>query len=217
MIHFEVALQLTSDHFHRCNAIDFACADGPLIPSLSKYYNEVIAIDSNPKYILYCQKLIAETGLSNVKPICNKNITIGELQDMIQGRNYCIMYLLEALEHIGELGNQYESQVQFLKDLFNIMDDGMIVISVPKMFGPSYLLQTAGLYLLGQSLDNRGRYSLLDMIKKGLFINTEEYEARWHYGHEGFNYKKMEKKLRDNFTIIKMVDILFQRVYLIKY
>src|SRR5580693_4791377 len=37
--HFETVLQLTKEYFHKCNVIDFGCADGIFLPSISKYFN----------------------------------------------------------------------------------------------------------------------------------------------------------------------------------
>jgi len=39
--HFEAALYLTKEYFHKCNVIDFGCADGVFLPSLAKYFNKV--------------------------------------------------------------------------------------------------------------------------------------------------------------------------------
>ena len=43
--HFEHALRLTREHLCEFNAIDFGCADGPFLPSLSGYFRHVVAID----------------------------------------------------------------------------------------------------------------------------------------------------------------------------
>ena len=45
-LHFEIALRLTRKYFYKSSAIDFGCADGIFLPSLSKYFKSVLAISN---------------------------------------------------------------------------------------------------------------------------------------------------------------------------
>src|ERR1035437_6268263 len=74
--HFEYALHLTKKHFGNCNVIDFGCADGPFLPSLSKYFNHVLGVDSNPQFVKLAEKLVETSQLTNVEVLCNSRLTL---------------------------------------------------------------------------------------------------------------------------------------------
>jgi 2-polyprenyl-3-methyl-5-hydroxy-6-metoxy-1,4-benzoquinol methylase len=221
--HFEAALELTEKYFHSANVIDYGCSDGPFLPSLSKYFNNITGIEINLEKINIAFRLIQKMNLLNIRLILIENIQYSQpivqmdfIKSKLEGRNYKIIFLLEALEHIGDKDNLYVSQINFLKDLFRIIDeDGIIVISVPKMFGLAYFFQIIGLRLLGQHPEH-SCHSIKTLIKASFWIDTDNVEKLWCGGHEGYNYKKLEKILNNNFYILSMKDIVFQKVYLIK-
>ena len=221
--HFEAALALTAEYFHSVNVIDYGCADGPFLPSLSNYFNNVIGIDVNPNYLDVAFRLIQTMNLKNVRLICNENIQPSQpivrtdfIKSKFEGQNYQIIFLLESLEHIGDKNNLYSSQVEYLKELFKMIDDdGIMVISVPKMFGLAYLFQIIGLRLLGQHPEY-SYHSFITLIKAAFWIDTDSIEKLWRGYHEGYNYKKLEKNLQKNFHILSAKDIVFQKIFLIK-
>lgn len=122
-MHFEYALRLTKKYFHKCNVIDFGCADGPFLPSLAMYFNSVVAIDENPEYVELARKVVSEGGLKNVKCVCNRDLTWDEVKSKIGNEKYHILYLLETLEHVGDKSNLWESKVNFVKELFELIDE----------------------------------------------------------------------------------------------
>lgn len=215
MAHFEMALRMTSKYFHNNNAIDFGCAEGPFLQSVSKYYKKAIGIDRKQDYLHIASILIDKMQLKNVRLLCNDGMTILEQKQLIGEDGYKVLYILEALEHIGDRKDLYNSQIRFLNDLFQLIDDdGIIVISVPKMFGLSYLFMSIGLKLLRQPMDKK--FSVQHIIHKAFFLNTEQFEREWDHSHEGYNYKKLEHELQKNFKIIHKRNIIFQNIYVIK-
>ena len=209
--HFEHALLLTREHFHKCNVIDFGCGDGPFLPSLAKYFNRVLAIDKHPKYIELASKVVSSTGLDNVELLCNRDLTSDDIKSKMGNENYHILYLLETLEHVGDKSNLWGSRVDFIKELSGLIDEsGMIVISVPKMIGISFLLQRLGLFLSGA---HREPISMNNVLRASLFDDTTDLEKRWQGGHLGFNHKKLESHLGKEFHILKKKTLLFQLVY----
>jgi 2-polyprenyl-3-methyl-5-hydroxy-6-metoxy-1,4-benzoquinol methylase len=123
--HFEAALELTAKYFHSANVIDYGCADGPFLPSLSNYFNNVIGIDIDQKSLDIALRLIKKMKIKNVRLIYNEHIHGSQptiqpdiIKSKFEGQNYKIIFLLEALEHIGNKDNLYPSQVEFLKDFF---------------------------------------------------------------------------------------------------
>jgi 2-polyprenyl-3-methyl-5-hydroxy-6-metoxy-1,4-benzoquinol methylase len=209
--HFEHALRLTKDYFHKCNVIDFGCGDGPFLPSLASYFNYVIGVDRNPNFIDLASKVLSEARIKNVKLICNRDLTLDDLKSRIGGERYHILYLLETLEHIGDKSNLWESKVNFVKELFDLIDErGIIIISVPNMVGIPFLLQRLGFFLLGA---NREPISKTNLLRASFFNDTTDLEREWQGGHLGFNHKKLERHLGKEVHILKRKNILFQIMY----
>lgn len=210
--HFNKVLKLTKD-YKNYNVIDFGCADGPFLPSLSKYFNSVLGIDNDPIRIKIASKLVDELEIQNVKLTCNEDIDMETLKSTLKD-NYQILYLLETLEHVGDKNRLYESKIDFINSLFSLIDEnGIIVISVPKMVGITFLLQRFGLSLLRLY---KHPLSKKNLIKASFLNDTTDLEKEWDGGHLGFNHKKLEKHLKTNFKVIKKVNLLFQVVYLIQ-
>ena len=78
--HFEQALKMTQKFFYNTNVIDFGCADGPFLPSLSKYFNHVLAIDIVPRNLKLASKLSNIMNLRNVELLCNDNMTFNDVK-----------------------------------------------------------------------------------------------------------------------------------------
>lgn len=212
-MHFEIALKLTRRYFNKCNVIDFGCADGAFLPSLAKYFNHVIGVDKVPVFVNIASKLCNELCLNNVELICNDALPIRDLGSKTSSKKFHILFLLEIIEHIGSKGSLYESKNNFLKELFTLIDkNGLIVISVPKMTGISFLLQQIGYTLFGLK---REPISIGNLIKASILNNTDDLEKQWNGEHLGFNHNKFEKCLATEFNIISKKDIFYQVIYLI--
>lgn len=212
--HFELSLKLTRDYFHKCNVIDFGCADGVFLPSLAKYFTRVVAIDIVPGFIELSSKLVNAMGLNNVELICNDALTINDVKSRISSEKYHILYLLETIEHVGSKDSLYKSKIDFLKAIATLVDEeGIIIISVPKMVGISFLIQRIGLAI---TRSRRELISLSDLFKACFLSDTTGLEKQWKGGHLGFNHRKLESYLKNEFRLLKKRDLLFQVVYVIK-
>jgi 2-polyprenyl-3-methyl-5-hydroxy-6-metoxy-1,4-benzoquinol methylase len=210
--HFEEALKMTSERFHNANVIDFGCADGPFLPSLSKYFNHVVGIDNNPAFIKISAKVVETMHLNNVKLIGNDNLTFDAVKSRIAGEKYQILFLLETLEHVGDKSALWESRVKFIRELFSLLDEkGIIILSVPIMVGASFFLQRLGFLLL--NVKSQEKVSTTDLFKASLLNDTTNLEKMWHGGHLGFNHKKLERYLKKNFKILEKKNITFQVIY----
>ena len=91
LMHFEYALRLTKEYFHKADVIDFGCADGPFLPSLSKNFNHVAAIDRNSDFLKIASELVNTMQLDNVKLICNSDMAANMLKTQITGSKYSIL------------------------------------------------------------------------------------------------------------------------------
>jgi len=198
--HFEHALQLTREYFGDVNVIDFGCADGPFLPSLSKYFNNVVGVEKGHTNAKVAYEVVRKMHLKNVELICNADLTLDDLKLKMPNHKYHILYLLETLEHIGDKSAPWGLKVSFVKDLFGLIDEnGIIVISVPNMVGISFLLQRLGLFLLNQ---NREPISVANLLRASLFNDTTDLENQWRGGHLGFNHKKLETHLKKDFKLL---------------
>jgi 2-polyprenyl-3-methyl-5-hydroxy-6-metoxy-1,4-benzoquinol methylase len=214
--HFEAALELTKDYFQRSNVIDFGCADGVFLPSLSRHFDRVLAIDRNPVFIKTAAKLVEALRLDNVEVRSSETIHAREPNERGTEQRYHIMYLLEIIEHIGSREALYQSKIDFLKNVSSLIEnDGLLVISVPKMIGIPFLLQRLGLAVFGLQ---REEISFRNLLRAGLFRNTDDLEKNWQgvNAHLGFNHKKLERYIARNFTIVKKKHLLFQMIYVVR-
>ena len=218
--HFEYALRLTQQYFNKFNVIDFGCADGPLLPSLAKYFNYVIGIDTEPDFIELASRVVDSSGLKKVILICNKNLTADELKFKLRDYKFEILFLLETIEHIGDRNDLWHSKIKFINELFTLLEqDGIIVVSVPKMVGIPFLLQRIGLFTLNSEREN---ISFDNLIRSSVFKDTTSLEKNWQswqmgkIGHLGFNHLKLERLLEKEFNIIKKKDIFSQIIYVMQ-
>jgi len=219
--HFEIALKLTSNYFHKVNVIDLGCADGPFLPSLSKYFNTVVGIEYNQKAINFAKMAVDKQNLHNVSLLCNNNKKISDIKKELGTQIFSVIFLMEVVEHVGNnWKTMYQDKLAFLKEASTLIEsDGFIIISVPKMIGLSFLIQTVGQIVF--DLDNKKH--ILDMPLKSflkcVFLNnTDDLEYLWvpFYTHMGFNHKKFEYYIKTDFDIIKSKSDLFQQIYIIK-
>jgi 2-polyprenyl-3-methyl-5-hydroxy-6-metoxy-1,4-benzoquinol methylase len=215
LLHFEAALACAKDYFHRCNVIDYGCADGPFLPSLSKYFNNVTGVDLRQDRINIAQKLLDDCSLKNVALICEMD-AINVKRQLNKGNNK-VLFLLETLEHIGMTScnkNVYDQRIDFINSLFALLDDdGIIILSVPKMVGLSLLFQYLGLKILGQHTEP---ITIKNLFKASIFNDTLELEKNCIGTHLGFNFKTMKKYMDKNYHMIDKKDLIFQMVYVIK-
>ncbi len=214
--HLELALKKSHKWFYITNAIEIGCADGVFIPSLSKYFTHVVAIDKNPHNIKISQSLVNTCCLNNVELFCNDGLTINEIRAKIAFRKYHVLYLLEVIEHVGDKANFYGSKISFLKEISTLIEreEGIIVMTMPKMVGIPFLIQRIGLTLLGL---HREPISMKNFFKAVFLNNADGLESLWEpQKHIGFNHLILEKCLKKEFSILEKKDLLFQIMYVLK-
>lgn len=218
--HFEIALNLTSKYFHKANVLDLGCADGPFIPSLSKYFNNVVGIEYDPRFVEQARKAVYNQHLENVSVICNHDRSFEEIKQELGESKYSIIFLMEVLEHVGNhYTTMYEDKLSFLKEASALIDDGIIVISVPKMTGLSFLFQAVGqaIFNLGNKKEILG-LPVTSLLKCVFLNDTKDVEYLWrpYYTHMGFNHLKLENAIKRDFNIIKSKSDWFQQIYIIQ-
>ncbi len=215
--HFEAVLNLTSNLFNKCNVIDFGCADGVFLPSISHYFKNVMAIDINENYLKIAQERSNAAKIKNVEFLCNKDIPLSVLKRKFK-KIYHIIFILEVLEHVGLHGkNQYRTKFSFLRELKDLIhSNGLIVISVPIMVGIPFLLQYFGLKVFRMCRSEYQKMSFLDVMKASFLKDVRKFEALWEGDHIGFSHLTFEKYLRKDFQIVRKVSTLVNSIYLLR-
>lgn len=213
--HFGAALHAARAH-EGGTAIDFGCADGILLPSLSRSYERVWAIDLDPGFVETARRVAAHHELANVTLTCNPDGALPALPPQLDG-GADVLFALETVEHVGERARMWESRVEVLEGLFALVrPGGEIVITVPTMVGPAFLAQRAALRALG--LRRERRISRGELLRAGLLWDTDALERRWKApsGHLGFNHVRLQRAMAERFEIVRKRHLVFQVLYVIR-
>lgn len=210
---FEQALRLVSDRFGRANAIDCGCSDGIFLPSLSKHFNFVTAFDLLPYDVETAQRLAGQLKLANTDIFCNQGMSFAQVKQRLGDRPHKVMFVLETLEHVGDATRMWESRVEFIEELFTLLtDDGVIVVSVPKMVGPAFLAKYTAQTLLRMPHEHQ---SFGQLLKSSFLNNTDALEPHWDGRHNGFNHLKLERAIAERFRIVRRKNMLATAMYAI--
>jgi 2-polyprenyl-3-methyl-5-hydroxy-6-metoxy-1,4-benzoquinol methylase len=210
---FEVALRLARPHFGRGPAIDFGCADGVLVPSLAKFFPRVVAFDTDEDVLRAARALVSTLGLENARVVNNRGMSIGEMREAA-GDPARVLFLLETLEHVGDPARLYPSKVEFVEELFALLEpDGVIVVSVPKMVGIPFLLKYGVQTALRLPHEQQ---SLGQLFRSGFLKDTEALEPHWDGKHNGFNNAKLARWLASAFDVEARRDMLFSEFYVLR-
>lgn len=213
--HFEIALRVARPHFGG-TAIDYGCADGIFLPSLARYFRSVWAVDRHLPSIQSAQRVVEHYGLENVAVTCNEDGGLPSLPASLEG-GADVLFLLETLEHVGVRERMWESRADFLAELFLLLGpSGQIVVSVPNMIGPAFLVQRAALRTLG--LERERRLSRGELWRAVLRADTTALEERWKapHGHLGFNHRRLEEALSRRFAVVRRRHLFFQVIYVLE-
>jgi 2-polyprenyl-3-methyl-5-hydroxy-6-metoxy-1,4-benzoquinol methylase len=208
---FQIALDLGFEEAAD-RVIDMGCADGLLLPTLSRYCYHVAAIDLDREFVARSRHLVSACGLSNVQVVCNSGLPIPELRQRI-GSGYRLMFLLETLEHVGRQPDIWRSKIDFLNECFQLLEtDGRIVISVPKMVGMIVLFKHVVQRCFGLSHDE---LTWRQLLRSAILKDTDDLEPLWDGHHVGFNHLKLDTHLQDNFSVLVRRESAMSVFYLV--
>ena len=198
---FKTALRL-AEPWIGGRAMDFGCTDGILPPSLSRQFRHATAIDAEPQFIQLASRLVRRMHLDNVRLLCNRG---ANLTDLTKGQRYDVIFCLETLEYVGTVQDMYGSKVRMLRKLLSLLaPGGAMIISVPKMVGPAFLLKYVAQTVLRR---HHERLSIWELIASGLSLNTDPVELRWTGRHLGFNHYKLRRAIQGEFRIERQISL----------
>lgn len=208
--HFEKVLKYSKPLFGKAKVLDMGCADGFFLPSLAAYFPEVVCADIDLGHCDSANWLRQKIQAPNVSVLCTEGKGFEELLQKYPAY-FDLIFLLEVMEHVGDPADLFPSKLRFLQELSKCLHpEGRIIITVPVMTGPRFLLQRTGLALLGMY---REPLSWGEILKAGLLNETTGLEKRWWpQSHLGFNHHKLLKTLKEEFSIVDQQRLLFQQL-----
>jgi 2-polyprenyl-3-methyl-5-hydroxy-6-metoxy-1,4-benzoquinol methylase len=196
---FVTALKLGLPYFNSGTALDVGCGDCFFIPTLSRQFQRVVGIEYKDDALEHGRNTVKLLGLSNVSLICNATRTWDDLRTEV-GKGAKVAFCLETIEHVGKGGaDMYPSKVAFVAGIMSLLDaDGMLIASVPRMVGPTFLAKHLAMVATGMHVE---KFTFRDLIRSGIFYDTSTVEPRWVNGHLGFNHLTLIKALREKFDV----------------
>jgi SAM-dependent methyltransferase len=212
--HFEAALQMTRPWFGRANAIDFGCADGVFLPSLAHWFPRAVGIDRDPDSIDIAEQAMRALQLPNVRVICSDGKNPAALSVQLAPDRFEVLFTIMTLEHFGEQGRLYESRVDLVENMFDLLEpNGVVVASVPNMVGLPFLLQRIALSAANPHRDPIGPRQLFDSIVRK---DTTALEPSWTpETHLGFNHLELLGALRERMYVLEHRSLFFEEMFLL--
>jgi SAM-dependent methyltransferase len=212
--HFEAALRMTRPWFGRANAIDFGCADGVFLPSLAKWFPKAVGIDRDPDSIDIADTAMRALNLPNVRLICSDGKDTEALAAQLAPDHFEVLFTIMTLEHFGEQGRLYESRVELVEHMFDLLEpNGVIVASVPNMVGLAFLLQRIALSATGLHRDAIGPREMFNSIVRK---DTTALEPNWTpETHLGFNHVKLLNALRERMYVLEHRSLFVEEMFLL--
>lgn len=214
-LHFETALLLARPQFGR-SAIDYGCADGVLLPSLSPRFERILAVDNNEPAVRMSRTVADRLDLANVEVRSNDGYDPSAFAAEVRASgDFHVLFCLETLEHVGEADRLWEAKMEFVDHLFDcLVPGGLVIISVPSMTGAALLVQRTMLAALKLHREPMTSRELWDAV---VHKRTEALEPRWeHWKHLGFNERTLERHLRERFRVTAKKSLFFSQVFAVR-
>lgn len=155
------------------------------------------------KFLLELDKQTKGLQMFSFEPVMNISSTdsisvFSSLKDL-PNRKFDIITCFETLEHFGE-----KHQLFILNEFFNRLENyGKVIISVPIEIGLPSLIKNLRRLAIGRFTWSFAKNSL----KSVFALDIPEVRSRDGYipSHMGFNHKKLEHLIHENFEIVKTI------------
>ena len=187
--YFHLSEELSDRYSLKGRALDLGCGEGFFIPTLSKRFDEVVAVDCNPTLYKNAKNLVKVLKLQNVKVIYNKG---GKLRPFLKKR-FNVIYCHEIFEHVLDLP-------PFFKELKSLLSHGgHLVFSVPIEVGSSLFFKEIASKIFGRY---RESYTLQELFKASVLWDTSGIPNTGK--HKGFDYRSFLRVLNKHFEVLEI-------------
>ena len=157
--------------------MEIGCGEGYLMPTLSKYFDRVVAIDNSERMLNLAKCNFSFPNITYL--LCD--ITSSEHLKLISRGKYGWIICLEVLEHI------YQWKVA-LNNIINLMGaEGKVLLSMPVEVGLPLLVKEIGRTIFYGRSSNWG---VVNFIKK-LFESKRSIPRSDYRSHMGFDYREV--------------------------
>ncbi|MBD2576104.1 class I SAM-dependent methyltransferase [Oscillatoria sp. FACHB-1406] len=176
--------------------LDFGCGDGWLLKVAREQgiIQSGYGVDISDYMLSACEELFSgNQEFEFMKPDEMKNRILPQSCDLI--------LCTETLEHVGNAEGAIADFLPYAKP------GAKIIISVPIEVGPSLLVKQIGRYFA--NLKGRygyERYRISELVSASLFWDAESFPSSHREdvelrAHKGFDYRKLEKIVKDKIAI----------------
>ena len=175
--------------------MDIGICEGPFLPTLSKYFNQVVGLDIDYDYI----KVAQSVGDCNSKSKKNTTLTIADGSKLpFKSNSFDIVFCLETLEHVTNISFVLGEISRVLRK------GGVLISSIPIETGIPLLIRQIAGKILGFPRDVYSKRELLDgVIKMNLDIRREREEKV--HSHRFFEWSNVLKELERTSLIIQSI------------
>lgn len=186
---------------------DYGCSDGYIISLLQRE----VFLDKNWKFygFDYNENLLLKARVKNL-PYAEFHFFNLNVVGRAQSNSFDIVTCFETLEHTGDYRNA------FLNLYSSCTRGGSIVITIPNEKGVPGLLKYVGRKILrrkayGDFFDNKGELNYVMSLILNRFIDVFRHPRAKGWGsHLGFDYRRFEEFIQENFVKERNLRIIFQ-------
>jgi 2-polyprenyl-3-methyl-5-hydroxy-6-metoxy-1,4-benzoquinol methylase len=176
-------------------ALDYGCGDGWLLKNAYDMgiITSGIGIDVDPSMLSASEELFA--ALPNFKFFHVRET------DKIAPQSCDLIFCTETLEHVDDVQTAIERMIACAKP------NAKMIISVPIELGPALLVKQIGRYLANlKGSYGYEKYSPKELFSAAILWDTNSFPSSHslnepNKGHKGFDYRNMEKLLRNKLKI----------------
>jgi len=188
----DTALSLVSKMPSDSSVLDVGIAEGPFLPTLSKYFNQVVGVDINYDHIKVAQSI---TNCASNR-LQNSVLAVADGMALpFRTNRYDIVFCLETLEHVTSIHNVLEEISRVLKK------GGILISSVPIEIGLPILIRQIAGKMLGFPRDSYSSREIIDAIIGRNLERRRKRENKMH-SHRFFSWRSVLKELENTSLIL---------------
>jgi SAM-dependent methyltransferase len=170
--------------------VEIGCGEGYLIPTLSKYFDRVVAVDNSEKMLNVARSYFAFPNTAFV----SDDITSPQ-QPELTATQYDWVICLEVLEHLPKWDVGVRNLTRLLRP------GGMLLVSMPVEVGLPLLLKEIGrIASYGRGSGWKWNYFARKLFGSRFSVTRDDYGS-----HMGFDYREVLPQFRDFSMEVKKI------------